>query len=331
MIKIAESLPRILAVAFLLLALAACVPAATPTNTPAPATPMASSSPEHSETRATGTERPTRQVPSPVSPMADTATPDPEAWMDLPVVPSMTHTARAIHRRGLEMGNNPQAFSKVGDCQNVLSMFLAIFDDPRRYRLGEYADLQDTIDYYSGSFSRQSLAVRGGFNAAAILSPFWADPDQCESGESPLACELRLNRPSLAIISLETWWEGAPENYERYYRQVVEYTISQGVVPILATKADNLEGDWAINQAIARVAREFDVPLWNFWAAVQPLPGHGLLEDSFHLTFDYNFFDEPVRMRAAWPWRNLTALQTLDTLRRGLADVSAGSVDETIP
>ena len=31
-----------------------------------------------------------------------------------------------------------------------------------------------------------------------------------------------------------------------------------------------------------------------------------------------NFFDDPVRMKNAWPWRNLTALQTLDVVRKGL-------------
>jgi hypothetical protein len=247
-----------------------------------------------------------------------TPSPGPEDWTDLPIIPTVSETAREIYLRGLALGNDPQAFSKVGDCQNVPSMFLAVFDDPRRYHLGEYEDLQTTIDYFQGSFSRVSLAVRGGFNAASVLSPFWSDPEACQSGETPVACEMRLHRPSIVIISLETWWEGQPEAYERYYRQVVEYVISQGAVPILATKADNLEGDWAINAVIARAAYDYDVPLWNFWRAVQPLPNHGLLEDGFHLTFDLNYFDEPQRMEAAWPWRNLGALQALDAVRRGL-------------
>ncbi len=273
------------------------------------------------------TPSPSRE-PAPPTP---SPTLDPEAWKQMPVVPRVSDTARRIYQRGLEMGNNPRAFSKVGDCQNVLSMFLAVYDHPGRYRLGEYAYLQETIDYFAGSWSRSSQAVRGGFNAASILSPFWADTSVCESGESPLACELRLHRPSFAIISLETWWEGDPHRYERYYRQIVEYTLSQGVVPILATKADNLEGDWRINAAVGRIAYEYDVPLWNFWAAVQPLPGHGLLSDGFHLTFDLNYFDEPARMRAAWPWRNLTALQALDAVRRAVAAAEPGPTPSEVP
>jgi hypothetical protein len=273
------------------------------------------------------TAAPTDTDPPPTA----TATLAPDAWRDYPIIPTVSDTAREIYRRGLELGNDPHAFSKIGDCQNVLSMFLAIYDDPRRYHLGEYAALQETIDYFAGSFARESQAVRGGFNAASILSPFWSDPEVCESGESPVACELRIHRPSIAIISLETWWEGRPENFERYFRQVVEYTIAQGVVPILATKADNLEGDWSINAAIARAAYDYDVPLWNFWRAVQPLPGHGLLDDGFHLTFDLNYFDEPQRMEAAWPWRNLSALQALDAVRRGLASDAPASAAAALP
>jgi hypothetical protein len=90
-------------------------------------------------------------------------------------------------------------------------------------------------------------------------------------------------------------------------------------VPVLSTKADNLEKDESINAIIARLAQEYDIPLWNFWAAVQGLPSAGLQPDGAHLTFASPFFDLPDNMEHAWPVRNLTALQTLDSLWRGLA------------
>ena len=118
---------------------------------------------------------------------------------------------------------------------------------------------------------------------------------------------------------METWWSGAPaSDYENSLRQIVEFSISRGVVPILATKADNLEGDGSLNAAIVRVAQSYDVPLWNFWLAVQPLPSQGLRSDAFHLTFGRPIFDDPAQMQKAWPWRNLTALQALDAVWRGV-------------
>ena len=137
----------------------------------------------------------------------------------------------------------------------------------------QYAYLQPTIDQFAGSWERHSQAVRGGFNVASVFSPMMSDKTACGKDETPLDCEFRLNKPSIVLISMETWWSKRPaETYETYLRQIVEYVLEHKAVPILATKADNLEGDWSINAAVARVAYDYDVPLWNFWAAVQPLP-----------------------------------------------------------
>lgn len=257
-----------------------------------------------------------------------TATPRPtlavDEWKTLPIVPTVSDTVRAIYKRGLEMGNHPQVFSKVGDCQTSTDFFLVAFDHTGAYKLGtQYADLQSTIDYYHGSFSRQSEAVRDGFNVAAVVSSLRADPKQCNKGETPLACEIRLNHPSVALISLETNFNSrTADNYGKYMRQIIEYAISQGVVPIIATKADNKEGNNSINAEIAMIANEYDIPLWNFWRAVHNLPNNGFdlsLNDGFHLSLGQNYtFDDPKNMQAAWPWRNLTALQALDAVRNGL-------------
>ncbi len=245
------------------------------------------------------------------------------------MIPTVSEKAKLIYQLGLSMGNDPHAFSKIGDCQSVTVYFLGDFDKPDLYQLGTFAYLQDTIDWYAGSFVRESLAVKGGFNAAAILSPLRADPSQCNSTENPVACELRIHHPSVAIISLEEWWAGHPENYEIYLRQIIEYTISQGVVPILATKASNLEGNNLINQTIASLAHQYDIPLWNFWASVQDLPNHGLAQydvygqvDLFHLTRSQGFYNfaDPTIEPTGWSLRNLTALEALDAVRKGLAE-----------
>jgi hypothetical protein len=52
--------------------------------------------------------------------------------------------------------------------------------------------------------------------------------------------------------------------------------IENGVVPILATKADNRELDHRVNRDMALLASEFNLPLWNFWASLNDLPNRGL-------------------------------------------------------
>ena len=268
-------------------------------------------------------------VPTGTATLAPIGTPErkallPEdAWKEMPVVPTrVSDRARAIYEYGLTRGTDPTHFSIIGDCQNVSSYFLSAFDHPDEYALGEeYAYLKPTIDYYQGSFSRKSLAVKGGFNAAAVIAPLRADPKSCNPGESPLDCELRTWNPSIVIVSMETWWSEKPaEEYDKYMRRVLDRIIETGALPVIATKADNLEGDNAINATIAQIAHDYEIPVWNFWLAVQPLPHHGLSGDGFHLTFSRNFFDDSFRMQSAWPWRNLTALQTLDAVHKALTD-----------
>ncbi|HSG45205.1 MAG TPA: hypothetical protein VLA72_18830 [Anaerolineales bacterium] len=277
------------------------------TNTPRPSQPMTDQPAEIiiPSLTAPATTLPSSSMPKP--PL------EKNAWMDLPVIPANVYDSmREVYELRLAMSNDPKRFSVIGDCQNASSYFLSTFDKPGDFRLGEYAVLQPTVEYYQGSFSRTSLAVKGGFNAAAVLSPLRADPKSCNKGESPLDCELRIWKPSVVFVSMETWWYKKPEQeYDKYMRKVIERLLEAGVVPIIATKADNLEGDHSINATIAQIAYDYEIPLWNFWAAVQPLPDQGLTPNGFYLTFARNFFDDPARMERAWPWRNLTTLQAL--------------------
>jgi hypothetical protein len=236
-------------------------------------------------------------------------------WQGFPVIPEVSDRAREIYQQGLQSGTHPDRFSKIGDCQNINTYFLALYDDPAAYTLGEdFADLQRTIDHYQGSWSRESIAVRGGFNVASVFNPWFNNKELCGENESPVECELRVNRPSVVLISMETWWNTDTSKYEGYLRQIVDMVIRYDAVPILATKADNQEGDHSINKAIVRVAYDYDLPLWNFWRAVQPLPRHGVEKDGFHITHGLNDFSDPLNLRSAWPMRNLTALQALDAV-----------------
>lgn len=260
-------------------------------------------------------------TPSPLPPTA-TATytptprpgPSPEEWQTWPVIPVVSAHAREIYARGLARGNNPNAFSKVGDCQNIRQYFLGLFEGFQLKGTG-YDDLQPVVDQFPQSYTRKSLAVKTGFNVASVLTSINADPTQCQAGENPMACEYRLWNPSIVIISMETWAKDRPADlYENYMRQILDYTLSKDILPILATKADNLEGDHTINRIIVKLAYEYDIPLWNFWLAVQPLPDKGLLEDGFHLTNgSMNYADSNTFLKA-WPVRNITALQALNAV-----------------
>jgi len=284
--------------------MAGCKVKIEPTPIPPTATP---------EPTATITVTPVPPTITPTPAPTATATPDlrlkPEDWRDWPIIPSLSPRAREIYQEGLALGNNPRAFSKIGDCQSIKEAFMGLFDLDDRFILTEdHAHFQESINNFAGHFNTDSQGVKGGFNAAAVLSPMWANPEVCQSGENPLECEIRVTKPTFVFIRLEVWWDGrTAEQYEAYMRKIIEYAIAHGVVPILATKADNVEGDHSLNLATAKLAYEYDIPLWNFWRAVQPLPHHGMdsnRPDGFHISYE------------AWNVASFGGLETLDTLWR---------------
>lgn len=239
----------------------------------------------------------------------------PDDWKNLPIIPVISPKVREIYRQGIELGNDPQAFSKIGDCGSTPAWFLGDFDrGPRFYQLGDYEYLSNVIQVFKGSFNRTSLAAKSGFNASSIFSPLWSNLEQCPANETPLACEYRVQKPTFAFIMLGSNDVYHPDEFAPQMRKIIDYSIGHGVVPILSTKADNLEGDGRINATIAQLAQEYDIPLWNYWRAVQELPDQGLQEDKVHITWAPNRFNDPHSMARGWPVRNLNALQVLDAL-----------------
>lgn len=277
------------------------LPTPSPQNT---ATPTSQPTVPQSENTQTPPSNP-QHTPTPQAEAEDHL--PPEEWRSWPVIPTLSPEMIEVYRRGIELGNDPHHFSKVGDCQIIPKVFLGLYDKGT-YNLPEDLEyLEETIDHFSGSFARKGMALKGGFVFPTVFSPLRADSSVCEPGETPLECELRVHNPTFVLISMEFRYEGrTAETHEKYLRKSVEYALSRGIVPILATKADNFEGDHSLNRTTVRIADEYNLPLWNYWRAVQPLPNHGIDWDrdsyGFHVTPD------------AWLVRSRTFLRTLDAL-----------------
>jgi len=276
----------------------------------APADPTQVPAQELTETSTLESSEPPTITPTPTP---DTR-PLPEDWRSWPIVPDLPAHLIEVYRSGIERGNDPTHFSKVGDCGLIPDAFFGIFDRPGQYYLSDdNAHLQETIDQFAGSFDREGYSLKGGMNFPAVFSPLRADPTACLPGETPIECELRIWKPSFIFINIENRYDGrSVEGYEEYLRRAVELALGNGTVPLLATKADNVEGDHRYNLAIVRVAHEYDLPLWNFWLSVQYLDDQGIdwAKDAygFHLTVE------------AWSMRSWVGLRTLDRVWRMASD-----------
>jgi hypothetical protein len=315
-----KPIPGCLAIAFLLVSCQAPTAALTPTmapqSNPQTSTAILQATPttEKSITAAKAAPTPT-QVVATATPtvyytptITPTSTPDtrplPNTWRQWPIVPTLSAKAMEVYKKGVATGLDPHSFSRIGDCQSEPEVFMGIYDTPDRYYLDrQHQYLQATIEQFSRAFSRVDMTARRGFGIASIFSPLMADPKACNANETPLACEFRIHKPIMVVISMGTnWCVGCTRSFDEYLRKIVDYSIQNGVIPILSTKADNIEGDNSLNADVAKVAYDYDMPLWNFWAAVQYLPNHGLMEDNIYLTVE------------GWNERSFTGLMTLDAI-----------------
>ena len=278
-------------------------PTATETGSPEP-----TASVEITPVEATP-ETPASPSPLPQATSTEDTRPLPEDWRTWPIVPTLSPAMIEVYQQGLAMGNRDNAFSKVGDCQIIPEAFLGLFDDPNYVLPERIKDLQDTLDHFQGSFAREGYSLKGGFVFPTVFSPLRADKSVCNPGETPLECELRVHKPSFVLIAMEFRYEGrTAEIHEKYLRRAVEFALSRGIVPILATKADNVEGDHSLNLKTVQIAYEYDLPLWNFWRAVQVLPYHGLAPKELENGWGFHTTQE------AWLMRSETFLQVLDAL-----------------
>lgn len=253
--------------------------------------------------------------PTPTMEIIYTPTPDtripPEQWQAWPIIPEATNRAKEIYQQGIAAGVNPYAFSKIGDCQNVKESFMGIYDSNRYFLQDWQSPWQETIDQFAGYFDRDSLAFGQGLNVAAALSPLHADPNVCQPLENPIQCELRVIKPAFAFVRFERWYPDVtpPDVYEKYLRQILDEIIAHGTVPILMTKADNVEGGHQINAIIAKVAYDYDLPMYNWWRSAQSLPNKGIdpeRDDKFHI--------DPIY---AWTDQGVYGLGTLDSIWKG--------------
>lgn len=223
-----------------------------------------------------------------------------------------------IYRLGQNLGRNPRAFSKLGDSTIENPFFLARFDGDD-YQLGAYNELQAVIAYYRGSFSRQSIAVRRGLHTWSVLDPMWATTP-CEGGENMLACEFRIHNPSILFIRLGSNDAGVPRSTEKHLRSILDFTIENGIIPIIGTKADRAEGDSNINNEIIRkLAQEYLIPLWDYDWVAGTLPARGLEADNVHMTTFYpHDYTSPIAFQRGHSVHNLTALIALDRVWRAI-------------
>ena len=226
------------------------------------------------------------------------AQPEPSIVEQTPILPELNAQGvrdrlRAIFNSGTSQGRRAGVFMVVGGDMALQSGYLDPFADPGLD--SSASGLQGIIDWYNqvdvgggrSSFDRNSFASGTGWRASDLLDPNRSDATNCNPGELPIDCEIRLIQPSVAIISVGMNDVGAtdPDTFRSEMEQILQTLLNNGVIPVVSTvqpRPDNPDPVRAINEALIQAVRNIEaangttIPLYNLWRAYNGLPGSGL-------------------------------------------------------
>jgi len=242
-----------------------------------------------------------------------------------------------IFALGQRLGSRANVFTTVGDSNTTNGDFLYPIglNDGDQCVWGAFEHLRETVAFFdqspdgdaANSFTHAttSIAAFRGFTSVAVLDPLWATDPVCAGGESPLLCEIRVVRPSVAVIMLggRDVLALTAEDYRQAMIEVVETLMAQGVIPILTTfvvleeRQDVYPLSLEMNAALIDIADAAEIPLINLWAAASELPDHGIGPDRSHLRARIGAFCDftGAQYEVGGTLRNLLTLQALDLLR----------------
>jgi GDSL-like Lipase/Acylhydrolase family/Bacterial SH3 domain len=240
------------------------------------------------------------------------------------IVTGITAHAREIFLKGKQLGNRPNVFSRVGDSITATPMFMSPFDSGQ-FDLGDYHNqLRSVVSYFAGSFGRGSAAAGNGWGADRIIEPGYSNPGLC-GNDTPLVCEYKHNKPAVALIMIGTNDAGGvePGVYAANLRQIVQISIDMGVIPVLTTIPPKHLDSWndaridEWNNIIRATARQYDIPLLDYWYALQKLPNQGISPDGVHPSEppgQATGYFTAANLKYGYTMRNLSALLMLDAL-----------------
>jgi hypothetical protein len=245
--------------------------------------------------RGPGGENSTQQVYTVAAPVQQT----PSIVEQIPILPDLNAQGvrdrlQAIFNNGASQDKRAGVFIIIGGDMAIQAGYLDPFADPGLDNSA--SGLQGIIDWYNqvdvgngrSSFDRNSFATGQGWRAQTLNNPDQSDAANCNPGETPLECEIRLLQPAVAIISVGLTDTDATR-FQGEMERVLQTLIANGVIPIVSTVQPNPADPatvTAINEALitaiqnVEAASNTSIPIYNLWRAYSQLPNNGLEDDN---------------------------------------------------
>ncbi|MBF0491776.1 MAG: thrombospondin type 3 repeat-containing protein [Deltaproteobacteria bacterium] len=257
------------------------------------------------------------------------------------VLPSINATLkshlRSLLTSGQAAGRHAGVFSKIGDDNTGPTWGYLMNVGCGWGNISTYTALNPTLDYFSqallsglqvgpgcpdNSFTHTSLAAREGLSASNALTLAQQELDNSQA--------------AIAFIMLGTHDLASNDTtaFHNNLTAIVQMAMNRGVIPIISSIPPRLDDSTlnarigAYNAVVAQVAQENQIPLWDFWQALQPttLISKGLEPGSFLLSTyaggdAFNF--TAAGLRYGFNVKNLNTLQILEKIKRIVIDNGA--------
>lgn len=222
-------------------------------------------------------------------------------------------------------------FMKVGDSMTISNHFLKCFAEDS-IDLGAHGHLEGTRRFFNQvavgppktSFNRASLSNRVGWTAA----------DPRRGSPSPLELEITGTRPAFAVIMFGSNGSrlDVVHAFEHDLLADVDLLLGRGIIPLMSTippkinKPESMAAIPDMNAIVRAIAQSRQVPLMDYYAALQGLPDFGLALDGVHPQpyvvqwKAHGCWLNDVALQSGMNVRNLLVLSSLDRVRRFLLD-----------
>jgi PKD repeat protein len=204
---------------------------------------------------------------------------------------------RTIYENGVAQGKRASVFAVMGDDLALQPGYRVPFGDPGQAINND--TFQAIVDWYrqtilgeNNSFNRASAAAEAGWRAQDILDPSRSNPSRCNSGETPLDCELRIAQPAAVIVSVgynDVLNNTDPNAFRGTMEQIIQTLLNNGVIPVVTTvqPIPGMEAQTAaINTAIIQAVQNVEsnngttVLIYNLWLRFSQLSNNGLSGDN---------------------------------------------------
>src|SRR5450432_3276840 len=193
---------------------------------------------------------------------------------------------------------------------------------PRPEHPVEKRTVQQDVRGAGNSFANPPLAAGPGWKAETLFYSAYSDP--C-GAEIILNCEYSRVKPAVSLIMIGTNDSDGtdPTFYTTTLKKILDTTINLGILPVLSTippkkleaTSNGKVDQW--NLIIKGVAQQYQIPLWDFWYALQNAPNEGISSDGVHPSapVDNNTGSfTTANLAYGYNIRNLTALMALNAI-----------------